>query len=161
MSDNSLRDIKSPMHSAVHGRSVYDNPEEKAKALAATVSATALVAIACALVAEARAVMATNATAEAAANPTTSSGAKHAAKSSAKSCTNSSTNSGANSGTNSDAKTRRIRRHLAVRKLAGKILSLLLPRRHFGCLELRNTQLLKLILNIGHVINLQYFFIST
>jgi adenine-specific DNA methylase len=151
MSDNSLRDIKTPMHSAVHGRSVYDNPEEKTKALAAAVSATALVAIACALVAEARAVMATNAAAEAAAKPTTNSGAKHAAKSCAKSGTNSSTNTG----TNSDAKTRRIRRHLAVRKLAGKILSLLLPRRHFGCLKLRNTQLLKLILNIGHVINLQ------
>jgi hypothetical protein len=117
--------------------------DEKMKASAAAVPATALVAVACALMAEARALMAANAAAEASAKPTTNSGAKHAAKSYAK------------SSTNSDAKTRRIHRHLAVRKLAGKILSLLLPRRHFGCLELRNTQLLKLILKIGHGINLQ------
>ena len=131
----------------MQGRLVSCNPEEKTKASAAAVAATAIVAVACALVAEARAVMAANAAAEAAANPTTNSGAKHAAKP----CTNSCTYSGAKS----DAKTRRIHRHLAVRKLAGKILSLLLPRRHFGCLELRNIQLLKLILEIGHVINLQ------
>ncbi|MCS7461476.1 hypothetical protein N0M98_15090 [Paenibacillus doosanensis] len=93
--------------------------------------------------AKAPAAVAAEAAAEAAAKPATKSGAKRTAKSRTKPCTK------------SDAKTRRVHRHLAVRKLAGKILSLLIPRRHFGCLELRNIQLLKLILKIGHVINLQ------
>jgi hypothetical protein len=93
--------------------------------------------------------MAANASTEAGTKSTTNACAKYTAKSCAKSDTNACTNA--------DAKTRWIYGHLAVRELSGVILSLslLLPRRHFGGLELRNIQLLKLILKMGHLKNLQ------
>src|SRR5690348_7902459 len=87
---------------------------------------------------------AANAAAEPAAKSTTHTSTKHSAKSCAK--------SGTDSSAKSDTKTRRIYGHLAIRILSGIILSLLIPRCHFRCLELRNIQLLKLILKISHLI---------
>jgi hypothetical protein len=90
-------------------------------------------------------------------SPAVEAAAKPAADSGAKPATHSGAKPAANSGAEaySDAKTRRVRYLLVDRKLADGVLGLLHPRCHLAGLELRNTQLLKIILQISHVIFLR------